>query len=470
METIDEIGAPENPVEAFSRFPLLDALRERRSRRFALGMKMEDGPMAYESRHSPVPLSETEEAILAFAACGVTGPILSDWNFAPGAGGNMMAGQVGRTAGSADGIQNVVLFVINDKGVFLARRPRDLSASEISMLVDLVARGEFVEAWRRLRVKVSVERSVPPLHPPHNVNANRWSLHRPGTTYFLPVADLTLFAINALLEVFNEDTGLFVVDERNYYRPAGVGRFARSRGGHMDDDPRSRKAAPIHLAERITAELTAVEVGMVLQNLGLACEALGLGGCPSYAYDDEGWFRALGFRMGKMPLSRFFGLPRPLAWGLRLRGRDVPIEYPLGLEHDGQVLLSPYCPPYFSSMADAVRAVVALKFGEHGLFRGGMTNTGWRDPAAVATGIPDVSEASVEATIAFCEYIWSRYGRFPAHYPPFHAVMGFQAHHLDTEFYDRYYARHMLSERHRRHADHWHSTFARSGGVQGDAE
>jgi hypothetical protein len=36
------------------------------------------------------------------------------------------------------------------------------------------------------------------------------------------------------------------------------------------------------------------------------------------------------------------------------RNPDVP--YPVGLERNGEVLLKPFCPPYYKSMADAVRA------------------------------------------------------------------------------------------------------------------
>lgn len=46
--------------EAVATF--LQVLRERRSRRFGLGMKMATGPMAYQSRHPGIPLSEEEEA------------------------------------------------------------------------------------------------------------------------------------------------------------------------------------------------------------------------------------------------------------------------------------------------------------------------------------------------------------------------------------------------------------------------
>ena len=59
-------------------YPLFDALLHRRSRRFGAGMKIEAGPFAYASRLPPKPLSEDEEAALAFAACGVTGYALAD--------------------------------------------------------------------------------------------------------------------------------------------------------------------------------------------------------------------------------------------------------------------------------------------------------------------------------------------------------------------------------------------------------
>ena len=65
-------------------YSLLDALTKRRSRRFGLGMKMPAGPLAYQSRHAPFPLSEEEEACLTFAAGGITGFALLDLPFAEG--------------------------------------------------------------------------------------------------------------------------------------------------------------------------------------------------------------------------------------------------------------------------------------------------------------------------------------------------------------------------------------------------
>ena len=135
-------------------FPLLDALRQRRSRRFGLGMKMPAGPLAYESKRPPRPLTEDEEAAMVFAACGITGHALADLCYAPGGGGGIMAGLVARTIASGDGLQTVALTVINDQGAWLVRRPRELPAGEIPDFIELGRRGEFTELYRRCRVKI----------------------------------------------------------------------------------------------------------------------------------------------------------------------------------------------------------------------------------------------------------------------------------------------------------------------------
>ncbi len=420
---------------------LLSALRGRRSRRFGLGMKIPDGPLAYASRHPVSPLSEAEEAALVFAACGITGHALADLAYAKGGGGNIMAGLVARTIASGDGLQTVALVVTNDTGTHLVRRPREMPAHEIPKLIELGRRGEFTEAYQRSRVKILDRRAAPPVEPLFNINANRWSAHAPGTSYFLPINDLTLMYVNGLLEILNEDTGAYVLDERNGYRPAGLGRFARSRGGHLEDDPRKLRVATIRQVEQFVAEFVTLEQGMMLQNLGLMSQALGLGGFPNFANHEFGWFQALDFRLGQMPASRYLGVSPLVAAGMKLLRRDVPIPYPIGLERDGQVLLKPFCPPYYASMAEAVRAVVELKFGAGGIFRSAGQGSAWARHETVTKAVPAISEAAIAATTAYCEYVWGRYGRFPVYTPPYRTVLGFQVCRPDQEFYDRFYSR-----------------------------
>jgi hypothetical protein len=256
-----------------------------------------------------------------------------------------------------------------------------------------------------------------------------------------------------MLEFLNEDSRLFVVDDRATYRPAGLRRFSRRRGGHLEHDLRLGRTLPLEAVERVVSEIVTVELGMMLQNLGLACEALGIGGFPNFAMVDGGWLEALGFRTMSMPASRFLSVPFPVRAALRLKRQDVDIRYPIGLEVDGEAILRSYAPPYFPSMRAAVEAVVDRKFGAQGIYRGRVTQSAWRDPAGVSEGIAGISDPAIEATVAFCEYVFDRYGRFPAYLLPFSTFVGYQAGHLDTEFYDQHYRPEVLTHAHRRHFD-----------------
>jgi hypothetical protein len=436
--------------------PFIEALSKRRSRRFGLGMKMESGPLAFQSRHAPLPLTEEEEALLVFAACGVTGYALLDLSFAPAEGGAIVARSIGRTIASGDAIQTVSLVVTNDEATYLIKRAQDFAPAEIPELIELARQQEFSHFYRRARVKICDDRTAPPVVPLDNVNVNRWSLYAPGTSYFLPVNELTFMYINGLLEIFNEHTGAFVVDERAAFRAAGLGRFARSRGGHLNDNPADGRVLTVQRLEVMVTELVTVEQGMMLQNLALMAQALGLGGFPNFAEHEFNWFQALGFRMGELPASRYLGANWIVGGLMRALKRNRPIPYALGLERDGAVIIKPYCPPYFATMKDAVRTVVDTKFGKQGTFRGGVGQSAWRDPMAISNAVQEISDAAVEATTAYCEYIFDRYRRFPAYMPPFRTVLGFQACHLDTEFYDRYYRPEALSETERGHMAKWH--------------
>jgi hypothetical protein len=443
-------------LDALRRYPLLDALRDRRSRRFGRGMRMATGPLTHASRQPGVRLTESEEAFLAFAACGVTGSALGDLVYETGQGATILAGLLGRTVASGDAIHAVSVFVTNADATYLLKRPRDFAPGEVAELAALARAGEFTELYRRSRVLVGRGRTAPPLEPLYNLDVNRWSLYDPAGTYFLPVNELTFLYINGVMEILNETTGAFLVDERAGFRPAGLARFARSRGGHLRDDPRDGRVVTIQQVESLVTEFVTIEQGMVLQNLGLMAQALGLGGFPHWAAHAHGWLGALGFRMREIPASRYLGMGRVLGTLTRLLRRDVPVPCAVGLERDGGPLLAAYCPPYHPSMEAAVRAVVAFKFGEDGVFRGGARHGAWRDPGRVAAAAPAPSEAAVDATIAYCEYVHDRYGRFPAYPPPFRTVLGFQASHVDTEFYDRFYRPDALSPTQREHMARWH--------------
>jgi len=442
--------------DGWKDYSLLDALRGRRSRRFGLGMKIEHGPFAYQSQHAPLPLSEDEEAALAFAACGLNGYALADLSYGPGQGGTMLARLLGRTIASGDAVNTVSLVVTNDEATYWLKRPQDFTPAEIPDLIRLSQAGNLTELYRRSRIKISERRVAPSLEPPFNFSVNRWSLYAPGGSYFLPIEDMTALYINAALEMFSEAMGFFVLDERANFQPAGIGRFARSKDGHLWDDPRDNRAGTIAAVEMTLLELIAVEQGMLIQNLGLMAQALGLGGFPHFARHEYSWLQALGFRMAEMRASHYLGAGGLISAALGLIGRDTSVPYALGLERDGQVLLKAYCPPYYPSMEAAVRAFVETKFGPQGVFRGGAAVSGWRDPSGTTAKIAPPSERVVDAAIAYCDYVYKHYGRFPAYPAPFRTILGYQATHVDVEFYDRFYRPDALTETQRRHLADWH--------------
>src|SRR5579859_7763997 len=120
-----------------SNYSLLDAFKKRRSRRFGMGMKIEAGPFIYASQHPNQPLTEDEEAALAFAACGITGYALADLAYGQGQGGHMLDGLIGRTISSPDAINAVSIVVTNDEATYLLRRPQDFTYDEIPELIQL---------------------------------------------------------------------------------------------------------------------------------------------------------------------------------------------------------------------------------------------------------------------------------------------------------------------------------------------
>jgi hypothetical protein len=434
---------------------LLETLRGRRSRRFGLGMEMPSGPLAYRSTHAAVRLSEEEEAILAFAACGVTGYALADLEYSQGGGGTIMSHFLARTIASGDAAQTVSLIVMNQDATYYIKRPQDFDSRDITDLAELAQREDYIELYRRSRVKIQDGRVAPSLEPLFNINCNQWSLYDSAATYFLPVNEFTWIYINGLLEIFNETTRAFVVDERANFQPAGLKRFARSRGGHLDDDASKGRVVTIQQLETFVTEFVTIETGMMLQNIALMVQAMGLGGFPHWAAHAFGWFKALGFRMGEMKASRYLGMSPSLSALSRWLGRDSSVPYVQGLEREGVNLLTPMCPPYFPSMEAAVRAFVDHKVGAQGIFRGGVHQSAWRDSAAVASASPAPTEENVNATVAYCEYVYQRYGRFPAYQPPLRTVLGFQVNHLDLEFYDRFYDRNALTEAQRQHMNCW---------------
>lgn len=417
---------------------LFSLMRRRRSKRFCKGMVIPDGPFKYASKHKPEPLSEEIEAKMAYAAAGITGGVFNELDYSEQGGGNIIAGKIGRTFASGDALQTVSTFVINDAGVSLLLRPREMEVKELFDLVSLSNDSSYLEIYRRQAQRVSHERPKVPTDPIHNININRWSSNAPGTTVFLPVNELSILYINGLLEIFNTKTGVYVLDERKNYLPAGLSQFAISNGGHLDDNPNNGKTVTVRHVESMVAEFAAIEQGMILQNLSLACTELGIAGYPAFANHEYTWFEALGFNMNSMKAGSYLGCPGWIRLALDLMKKNPQVPYPTGLSVNSQEILSSFKPDPDGTMRSAVMDVVNMKFGNTGVF--GSTNelSKWRDEENVNKSVPKIQTEAIEATVAYCTYLWKNYGRFPAHFAPFRTVTCFQAGNADPDFYQEF--------------------------------
>ncbi len=443
-------------------YPLVDALVHRRSRRFSRGATLNGGGLAYEGKQAPLPLSKLEEALLAFAAAGISGFTLADVPYDSGqlheaGGGNILATLTGRTVASADAIHGTALFVINDEGTYLLRRPQEFSLDELNTVRQMAVDQRFEDLYERMRIRIHTGRTSIPREVPFVFPFNKWSTNLPGTTYFLPVGDLTGMYINLVLSALDEQA-LFFVDERNMFRPAGLKRFAKSRGGRLHDDLKDNRVVPILNFEVVAVEFLMAEQAAMLHNLGLMEQAIGLGGWTHFSSGAEtAWVQSLGFRMSSQRISQILraGFFRRLL--LRLVNQDKAIPYPLGLTIDGVDLVKPFCPPYYRSMEDAVLAWLELK--EENIFQAPLEPVypaSWKDPKGVQAKIPKVSDECIEATIAYCTYIYETYGRFPAYFGPIRTTLAHQAHHLELEFYDKFYQPGAYTETQAHHIERWH--------------
>ena len=108
-------------------------------------------------------------------------------------------------------------------------------------------------------------------------------------------------------------------------------------------------------------------------------------------------------------------------------------------------------------MDSAVQAIFDAKWGGKGIYKeegGPVVAQGPAVPRqAGATRRPTGASTRQRRSAA---YIWETYGRFPATIDPMMMNIWFQAHHLETEFYDQYYQPGAYPESVRKHMGVWH--------------
>src|SRR3954463_220850 len=191
-------GVRSDPLEDLAAFPLVEALFGRRSRRFALGDEIPDGPLAYRSRHEPVSLTELERMLVLSAMGGTTGwhySITRHERYAPHAS-NYAGAAAGRTFPSAAGFHTSELFFTDDSGVYFFPT-RDAGALVDPAGEELTPELMVERHQERLR-KLSEDRLHLPREEPYLEGHNTWCVNVPGSLLVIPVADIAQHVIAIL--------------------------------------------------------------------------------------------------------------------------------------------------------------------------------------------------------------------------------------------------------------------------------
>jgi hypothetical protein len=325
------------------KYPLFEALFKRRSRRISLGIpSVPAGSNTYVSTAKPQPLSPLEEAVL-ISAVGMTGLTLPDRPFETVTGEKILGTPninfPGRAAGSTDNAQATHFFLFNDTGTYFLKRLETIDPTE-PLTPDLLLRRAEAS-----KVKLSDKRPEFPREFPYYLDSNRFLSNVPGSTILFPVVDMTQQYINALMYLLTEPEGHrpAFLDDRNFYRPAGVKKWIRS--GFLN------KQIKLPLGVLGTMR-TQIEAELLLQNLILMLQAMGLGGWIHASVAPTKLLPALGF---EYVTPRYRGLDF-FRWGTFV---TEPRSHPIGLPPH----IKGMCPPYYKSLARAARTATRRTSG-----------------------------------------------------------------------------------------------------------
>jgi hypothetical protein len=420
----------EQAIQDLFDVPFVDVLFGRRSRRFFRGAEVPDGPLAFTSRHAPIPLTELERLLILTATAGNTGwhhsitrhdryaPHLANY---PGAAG-------GRTFPSAAGFHTIQHFFTDDTGTYFfptrdapALGERD-AEGKLSVL-------DLIQAHAPRIRKLSDTRVWLPPREPYMEGHNSWVANRPGSLLIIPVGDVAMHAIANLC--FFAQNGYCIQDDVNRRPIPGLEAFA--------DIVDVANPLPLTFLDQYsfsecTAELaTSAYAGMMMQ------QAIGIGGWMFNGID-------------RLTMLGASGDPEVPGLGFRYdTDKRWALPNPTGLAG----VFEGYCPPHFPSMRAAVDSLCERKFGPGGPFNAG-TPGPWKESAKVR-GSAQVHDEHFRQLVALqAQYCFDTFGKFPGTVPTIFISMYLQSHHLDLEYYDTLFKPGSYLRTHAEHLERWH--------------
>jgi hypothetical protein len=418
-------------LEQLLRFPLTEALFNRRSRRFFRGAEIPDGPLAYKSKHKPLPLSDFERLLVLLAVGGVTGwsnLITRHDRYAPHLS-NYPGSASGRTLISAAGFQTSEIFFTDDSGTYIFRTrdlpvpvPRDSNGH--NRVEDLL------EAHHSRIERISDKRIHLPRREPYMEGHNTWVANAPGSLLVFPVGDL---AQHTLLNIaFYVANGFCIYDDIHRRRIPGIEKFR--------DLVDIENPYPLTFLDQYSIAELSAELAVASFNGQLMLQALGLGG---WSFDG----------IDRLTILGASGDPDVPGLGFRY-DNDERWAQPNPTGRDGVFTAS--CPPHYDDMYAATEALYQRKFGPGGPFHPG-TPGPWKESPRIRSSARPFDPRFRECIALQAQYMFDTFGKFPATVPSVLVLMYLQAHHLDLDFYDKKFAPGAYLSTHREHLKRWHT-------------
>ncbi|TJX15373.1 hypothetical protein E9840_02950 [Tissierella creatinini] len=411
-------------------YGLVEALLGRRARRFFRGAEIPDGVFAYKSNYDHEPLTELEKMLVLAACAGNTSwhhmiqraelyaPHLS--NYAGAAGG--------RTFPSAAGFHTSKTFFTDDEGVYVLDN-RDAPAFAERNEDGTLNFEDMVEEMKKQITKLQDGRLKFPPETPHIEAHNTWVVNHPGTLLVIPVADVAQHMILGLCYMLQNNFVLY--DDINKCAIPGIEKYSNI----VDIN----NVWPFTFVEQLCLTEATTELSISCYAGALMLNAIGLGG---WMFD------------GISPFSFIGASGDPNVPGLGFRydfKEDWAYPNPTGLEG----VMESHCPPHYPDMRAAVEAVVKRKFGSGGPFNG-ETPGPWKDSKKVRSAAQVHDETFIECVAMQAQYVYDKFGKFPGTVPSIYVLTYLQAHHLDLEFYDKFYKPGAYLKTHSEHIEKWH--------------
>lgn len=411
-------------------FGLVEALLGRRSRRFFRGAEIPDGVFACKSRYPPLPLSELEKLLVVAACGGNTGwhnLIYRAQRYAPHLS-NYAGAAGGRTFPSSAGFHTCQTFFTDDEGVYQV----DLRDAPACADRDPAGRLDLEEVLNLLKArirKIQDGRLDLPPEVPYVEAHNTWVANRPGTLLVIPVGDLAQHVLLNLCYMLQN--GLVLFDDINRRPVPGIEQFE-----NLVD---TKNTWPLTFVEQISMNELTVELSTGCYAGALMLQAMGLGG---WMFDGLDLFSVLGAGAADGVRGLGFRCDFDERW---------PYPNPTGLAE----VMEGFCPPHYADMRSAVEAVCERKFGSGGPFNPN-TPGPWKESARVRSAAQVHSEEFRVCVALQAQYLYDTFGKFPGTVPSIFALTYLQAHHLDLEFYDRFYQAGSYLKTHAEHLEKWH--------------